>query len=62
MVRFLTLGTLGVALYGMLLFLLWSVSASIKDDLRGAIKYDCSLASIHPDYPAKVRKACREAR
>lgn len=54
MVRFLTLGTLGVALYGMILFLLWNLS--------GPPKYDCSLASIHPDYPAKVRKACREAR
>lgn len=22
--------------------------------------YDCSRAEIHPDYPAKVKQACRE--
>lgn len=25
-------------------------------------RYDCSLASFHPDYPAKVRNQCREVR
>jgi hypothetical protein len=22
--------------------------------------YDCSMAEFHPDYPAKVKQACRE--
>lgn len=24
--------------------------------------YDCALASFHPDYPTKVREACRRMR
>lgn len=26
------------------------------------IKYDCSLASFHPDIPTDVRKECRKVR
>ena len=25
------------------------------------VKYDCSLSSFHPDFPAKVREQCRQA-
>jgi hypothetical protein len=24
------------------------------------IRYDCSIAEIHPDYPVAVREACRK--
>ena len=53
MTRFLILGTIGIILYSGLLFAVYKASPA---------KYDCSLASFHPDYPAKVRKACREAK
>lgn len=26
------------------------------------VRYDCSVASFHPDFPAEVRKQCRKLR
>jgi len=26
------------------------------------VKYDCSIAEIHPDYPIAVKEACRKLR
>jgi hypothetical protein len=26
------------------------------------VKYDCSIAEIHPDYPVAVKEACRKLR
>jgi hypothetical protein len=27
-----------------------------------AVRYDCSIAEIHPDYPTPVKEACRKLR
>lgn len=54
MTRFLLLGSLGMLMYGTFIYGLYKANEPVK--------YDCSLASFHPDYPAKVRKACREAK
>lgn len=43
----------------------WVLSIALAIALSAAprrIAYDCSLASFHPDYPTKVREACRRQR
>lgn len=42
--------------WGMVLYAVW-VFAAPKP-----VKYDCSLASFHPDIPTDVRKECRKVR
>lgn len=41
-----------------LLVICWyAAAAGIKKSV-----YDCTLAEWHPDYPVKIREACRELR
>jgi hypothetical protein len=35
---------------------IWVLSSGL---LSGGQRYDCALASFHPDYPQAVREACR---
>lgn len=48
-------GVLGLCLWAGLLYVVWTE--------RGQpAQYDCALASFHPDFPAKVKQACRMER
>jgi hypothetical protein len=54
MTRFLLLGALGIVLYGALVYGLYKSNDTAK--------YDCPVASLHPDFPKEMRKACRETK
>ena len=34
----------------------------IFDDGPGEVRYDCSIAEFHPDYPKEVKEQCRKLR
>lgn len=55
MTRFLIQAIIGITAWGVLGFAAYEAMPS-------AATYDCSLASFHPDYLAKVRKQCREVK
>lgn len=54
MTHFLITGLLGILIWGVLGFAAYHANRPVM--------YDCSLTSFHPDYPAAVRKKCREVK
>lgn len=46
-------------LIAMIVAYVWVLSFTLTNASSG---YDCALASFHPDYPTKVREACRRMR
>jgi hypothetical protein len=57
MTRFLLTGALGVAMYTMMIYLIWHSS---QEPINKTI--DCSVAEFHPDFTPRMREACRLAR
>jgi hypothetical protein len=47
-----TIGAITVAL----------VLVIITHEMSGEVMYNCDLAEMHPDYPAKVKEECRKMR
>jgi hypothetical protein len=49
---FTTIGAITVAL----------VLVILTHEMSGEVMYNCDLAEMHPDYPAKVKEECRKMR
>lgn len=50
------------ALIVLLAALLWFTALYARLTEKSEVRYNCELAEISPDFPAKVRKQCRELR
>jgi hypothetical protein len=47
-----------LSLISLMIFLV--VGLAINSPPANFRSYDCSMAEFHPDYPVKVKQACRE--
>lgn len=51
---------LGLVLFSLQAWLFYSVWKAMQPTTGRT--YDCSMAEFHPDYPAEVKRKCREIR
>jgi hypothetical protein len=38
------------------------VQISYEQPVDRVVRYDCTMAEMHPDYPVQVKEACRKMR